>query len=445
MFGLFKSKAPLSTFQRVDIELLMRKNVETLGEDVVRGCDTLVSIDEIPLDQTSSQTLAQSAIDFFSSRIGCSPDTVTLVISDEAKLHQFSTYTPADEERGASISIAVELLSDSLRTVMEIAYQLSTHYWTMRGDEMAIATHPRNTNLTPICLGLGVLASDACFYDQQWSQLGFTGWSMSRIGYYNAEEIGYALALMGRFHQVAKPRWLPYLRADSKVTARNAWKYFESRHREGRQNLFDSPRRPDSSCDFNELANSLNSEDESFALAAGYALGHKSDYPPAVTDALIKAISRRDPDVTTLAIRLLGKVRKAEPSMIEIVRKHITSNNAGIALAAVETAHQFGVDLKPFSAIIAKLLDSTGIQSLELLTVIHEQSDSLQSLQPILCESLAHAIRAVEDEWTTAILACLSVMSSDPETLIRKEIQSAEICEEAIARLEILTNGDRAD
>ena len=49
MFGFRKVGPPLTTFQRVDIELLMRKTIETVGEKEVLEADVVTDLRQLRL------------------------------------------------------------------------------------------------------------------------------------------------------------------------------------------------------------------------------------------------------------------------------------------------------------------------------------------------------------------------------------------------------------
>ncbi|MGI9469087.1 MAG: hypothetical protein ACR2OA_18355, partial [Rubripirellula sp.] len=61
MFGFRKVRTPLTTFQRVDIELLMRRTIDEIGLPFVRQAHVLKSLDELDLDQTNAETLVETA------------------------------------------------------------------------------------------------------------------------------------------------------------------------------------------------------------------------------------------------------------------------------------------------------------------------------------------------------------------------------------------------
>ena len=61
MFGFRKVRTPLTTFQRVDIELLMRRTIDEVGRSFVRQSHVVTNLEELDLDHTSLDTLVETA------------------------------------------------------------------------------------------------------------------------------------------------------------------------------------------------------------------------------------------------------------------------------------------------------------------------------------------------------------------------------------------------
>ncbi|MGI9470660.1 MAG: hypothetical protein ACR2NZ_03940, partial [Rubripirellula sp.] len=305
MFGFRKARAPLTTFQRVDIELLMRKTVETLGLPFIRSVDVVVDLAQLELDTSSQERLISSAEDRVRDYLPTMEASCRTRIVQASDAAYPSVYKAASDNETALIQITDETVGDPLRTVIELAYQYSSHYWHTRPDGSELYRHPRTTHLLPICCGLGVLASDACLYDDQWSRGGWTGWSISRSGYYSTVEVGYALSLFARARGEQNPEWAKKLRLDSLATARQAAKYFDVHLEQGGSLLFEAETVPSSSADLSQLARWLEGEDKSFALAAGFALAKLDELSPRAAEAALTASRSGDPDLVPVAARLL--------------------------------------------------------------------------------------------------------------------------------------------
>lgn len=440
MLGFRKPRVPLTTMQRVDIELLLRRSIETVGRDLVCNVDVPTDIGELNLDQSSPEALLSSADIEVRHRMRMDSVNLDLKIVDGRELGYPSTYKAgAAEGCSTIISVADDTAEDPLRTVAELAYQYSYHYWRSRPDHRPLDIDPRTTNLLPVCFGFGVLASGACLYDQQWSQAGWSGWSISRSGYYNAVELGFALALFARARGESKPPWSRSLRLDSRVTFDQTWRYFSSHQARRGQLLFDAARIPSSAQDMNELAGWLGGDDLPFALAAGFALSKFDELSPRAIDAAMKATDSGDLDLVPVAVRLLAGARNDSPELIDRVCRLVLSSSPQTSLAAIQCANALGVNLKPFAKTISKLLDAMSEDAFDLLTVIGQQGHRFSNLDSKICRLARPAIKHSDDELVDAFLLCLTKIVDDPQASIRRHLKGVEYQEVAMKKIESLT------
>ncbi|MFK8113138.1 MAG: hypothetical protein AB8B91_13100 [Rubripirellula sp.] len=442
MFWTRKATAPLPTRQRVDIELLLRRNIEAAGCDRVAKAPIAIDLSELNLDQSRPEALLSSASRAVQSRMPQVPssqsqegDDIQISVVDSETLAHPSTYSPASGSAVAKIAISDETIRDPLRTVMELAYQHSNHFWHSIPNPTALDVDPRNTNLLPVCCGLGVLASEASLYDQQWTQAGWTGWSLSRSGYYSAIEIGYALELLRRTRGESNPAWMSSLRLDSKVTAEKARVYFETHEKAGGRLLFDATSIPGTARDMTELAKWLQGDDLAFAFAAGLALEQMKDLSPLVSEAAIKATHSKDPALVPLATRLLGRARSGGADSESRVRQLVSNSSPYTSLAAIESASALGMPMAVFGKRIGKLLDQFAEDSFSLLEIIGQQGKSFGFLAPKICEHIARAIVSIDEDLTQALVDCLRKISDDPRKMIENRIKSIEVRTEALQRL----------
>ena len=435
MFGFGKARAPLGTFQRVDIELLMRKTIETLGLPFVRRVDVVMDLEMLQLDSSSPDRLIASATERIYEYLPSMESDCKVLIVDASDAIAPSAYEPAGETSSALIQITNETVSDPLRTVMELAYQFSTHYWHTKPASSELDRHPRTAHLLPICCGLGVLASDACLYDDQWSQGGWTGWSISRSGYYSTVEIGYALALFARARKESDPFWAKSLRLDSMATAKQAWRYFADHSKNGRSLLFDAEAVPSTKADLTQLAKWMEGDDKTFALAAGFALEKLSDLSPRVIEATLVASRSGDPDLVPVTAKLLGKARKTAPEVERRVHEMVRKESPPTVLAALQSAESLGMSLDVYRPRLGKLLGVFSRDPIEVLELIGRQGQSCQFLGPKICDCIVVAIQETDEETFLIALDCLQRVDENPEAVLRKQIKSPEILEEVLKHL----------
>jgi hypothetical protein len=336
----------------------------------------------------------------------------------------------------ASIQVADEVLTDPLRTTMELAYQYSSHYWHQVPNPRPLDTDPRTTALLPICCGLGILASDASLYDQQWSRDGYAGWSISRCGHYTAVEIGYAMALLARFRGEVEPDWLGRLRLDSRATVKQARGYFARLDRARQPLLFEAERIPDSTTDQKQLAQWLAGEDPGFALAAAYALCQHDEISALALEAAMSATCYGEPDLVPLATKLLGRGRTVSDAVVKRVKELMDSPKPATSLAAFTAGQALGIPLDSHRRRIAKLLDRYPGDTLRLLELVGGQGQAFASLEPQICAHLSRAIEASDDELAAALIECLRRIADRPRQAIERRIRGRQTREAALQRFD---------
>ena len=422
----------------------MRKTIETVGIASITNAIMVTDLGQLHLDTASGATaLLESVAENVAIRIGMEHVEIALGIEPEAKRGFASRYVEASSESSAEILVAEETLADPLRTFMEVAYQYSAHFWRSRPEPTELELHPKTTSLLPICFGLGVLASDASLYDQQWSHSGFSGWSMSRSGYYNTEEIGYATALFARARGEQKPAWTSSLRLDSQVTAKKAWRFFAKHERSGGQLLFDADKVPGTARDMTELANWLRGDDPAFALAAAYALRAGEDLSPLAIDAALAATHSDDPSLVPAATRLLGLTRHSSKEVQDRVKKLISSSSPFTSLFALESAADLGMSLDAYQPKIVQLLSVFQEDLWPLLDLIRKSEARLSAIGPALCEQLESALRQGPDEpagneLARTLVHCIEKVDNNARGLIETHIKHPECRNRALEYLVII-------
>lgn len=427
MFGYRKVRPPLTTFQRVDIELLMRRTIERVGLPFVRQTQVIIDLDELNLDRTNANALLESAASEVVCRLPKQKMPCDVQSVAAADLGYPSTYSEATQDSAAIIRLAEETLRDPLRTVMELAFQYSCHYWRTFPSATTLDKSPRTSDLLPICCGFGVLGSEACLYDDQWSQAGWAGWSISRSGYYSTVEIGFALALFARSRNETAPEWAGYLRLDSRETAEVAWRFFEEREKDGGSLLFDAETIPSSQADMRQLATWLEGTDPAYALAAGYAFAKLDGLSPRAIEAAMNATSCSDPDVVPVAVRLLGNARHSSPEVQSRIHGLIRRGSPRVAFAAMQAAVSLNLPLGGYRRRVSKLLDYFSGDPSPLLELVGAQGTTLSRLAPKITHRLRLAIQDQDDKLVDASLVCLSKIHDDPEKLICRYLKNAEV------------------
>ena len=435
MFGFRKVRMPLTTFQRVDIELLMRRTIGEIGLPFVRQAQVLTSLDELALDQTNADTLVETARAEVVARLPEQQAVCKVQIVADSEIGYPSTYSAATDHAPAVIRLAKRTVDDPLRTVMELAFQLSCHHWHGVPAATELDRSARTSDLMPICCGFGVLGSEACLYDDQWSQAGWSGWSISRSGYYSTVEIGYALALFARCRNEVHPNWADTLRLDSRETAQLARDFFARQEKAGHCLLFDAETIPSTQADMSQLATWFVGADPAYALASGYALAKLDGLSPRAVEAAIDASRFGDPDVVPLAARVLGKARNVTPELEKRVLDLCRRSKPRITVAAMQAAVELKFPLQGYRRKLAKLLDYFAGDPSPILELIGSQGEKLAVLAPRIMTRLALALRDDDKELVDACLICLLRIRADTESLLPKFVKVENLLELVHARL----------
>lgn len=429
MMGLFQTRPLLSTFSRVDLELLMRRTVEVVGRDAIVRCDVIAGIDQLPLSGVSAASLIDSAQSFVAGQLNLPVNSIDVTVEADPEFAHSSTY---DDGR---VRLNRTLVDDPLATVMEIANAYSHHFWLSHPAPRPLDAHPRTTTLLPIAMGMGVLASKASLQEKHWSTFGYSGWSMSRSGYYTAIEIGYAMALVARLRGQSDPPWLRLLRPDARKTALAALRLFAKHQSRGGQLLFDAQRIPTSERDPAELAAWLAGDDPTFAMAAAYALAKQESIPDVAVEPTLKLSAGKDDELAVVATRLLGVAGKADPRIDDRIEAAIAGKVAAVTLAALLAADRRGMAIGRWTKRIEMLLTSSDVDLLPLVELISNNAGELSGLAPTICQQAELAIQYDDVEATEALLACLSKLTDNPAALIEKTMRSGEAKTSANAKL----------
>ncbi|TWU60005.1 hypothetical protein Poly51_02780 [Rubripirellula tenax] len=420
MFRLFFPRPPLSTFARVDIELLLRRNVEVLGRHRAIRSDIVTDISELGLDRDGSNGFVDAAVAELSERLQINGRDLQWTVRDDDEFSFASKYS--DDE----VEIHRDAAADPLRTTIEVANQLAHHFWIGQAAPRPLDHHPRTTTLLPIAMGLGVLASTASLQESHWTAAGYSGWSMSRSGYYSAMEIGYALALMARLRGETSPRWMQSLRPDAKKTADAATKFFAKHKAGGGQLLFDAERIPGTDRSTSDLTTWLAGDDPAFAMAAAYALAKEDALPEVAVEPAKRLAQSKDREIAVLAIRLLGRSPAGDTVIDSTIRSLIGNRVNAIALAALHSASQRSMPIGPFQRRIEKLLNDPSFDLIPVVELIQRHAADLAPLSPSVCRQVELAIKFEDTEATSALLSVLAKMSSDPVSEVERCVRNPD-------------------
>lgn len=432
-------RQPLSARQRVDLELLLRRTVEIIGSHRIQQAEWFIDLHDLIGDYAlPGKTNDDDLISVVEQAVRkAMPDCQTypsLVIVASDSLDTLSRYygTEPEEEskkrsgsnhRAAKIELSDQLIADPLRLTMEIAFQYSVHFWHQIEPKHPLDLNPVTTQLLPICCGFGFLASDASLYDSQWSLVGYSGWTLSRSGYYTAEEIGYALGTLKTLKPEIPDNWLDRLRPDSRQVAEYVVKSRAITPRENR--LFDAIQIPSSKCDPQKLKSWLEGDSPDFALAAIEAILIQKQIPHQIEKATLKISRSKDPSLIHAASKLLGQLAPASEALKQRIDQLIGHRDIAIAVEAIHSAVDLGMPLSKHIKKIKRLIGQLGEYGLLLVQKLTSSTTDLSVLIPDICKQLDLTENHKDQQpWITCLLSFLSAHAPDSEQAIQQHCRS---------------------
>ena len=416
MFGLFQSRPPLSTSQRVDLEWLIRRSREVFGEKMFHRDSVILSKDEIDVDATSIESKVSSIADWILPRFVQDTDSSKWMESLQWQISTNDTFDePADykslDNENSIVTIHASVVNDDLQAIMVVAGALARHAWE-RFRQRDSDVDPQTTSLLPIIAGLGVLASQASLLDNQWSTVGWSGWSLSRSGYYNTMEIGYAMALVNRIANTAaeKPTWLPALRLDSRTVCKQAMQYFKRMDLAEMPLLLDADRIPNRQSEPSEIAAWLAGDDVAFAYAAALVASKHENANDDVIDAALVCTGRSDVELVARATEVLRLAPRGRKDVKDRLIKLADHKSVQVTFAAMKSATQFGLPHRDFVASATRILAAESFDLYPVLAWIESGGHQCIGLKPILLQHLEDAKRFNHTQAIKSLECCIDSM-----------------------------------
>ena len=427
MFGFLSPKLPLTTRQRAEIDLLMRKAIEHVGADTVRNASVLTDVTKLPIDTSSRESVFATADMLVKKQMGLEKQYILLSRAPADEIDAAGLYYAGNPP---TIVIADETLDDPLRTVAVLAHEYSHHVLLSPDDASSADADERLTDLLPVCYGLGIMASDAAFYDRNWSSDGMSGYRMSSSGYVGTLEIGYALALFARFRGETNPDWSRFVRLDSREPMKKTLRYFATKKKRDEPILFDTPRIPKHTSTPQELNEWLRSDDPAFALAASWCLTARNQITDANMDSILYATHSKDEDVAEAAVGLLAGVESNEAEIHARVKQLLRDRRVSVALAAARVANVMQISVADQIGTLAWLLEKSDLDV--VIDLISACGKKAHHLDQQVCQEMVRALKDVDDQRASRLARCLHLISHDAQGLIKQTISDNDFRHEAL-------------
>lgn len=436
--------APLSTGQRVDLELLTRRTIEVFGSEWLRSRELRTeNFDVSPQGEGLSELVGRVAqqLGVSDQLVGDSGPTLKCEVVPTEKLQLMFDYKPPVDGGGALLEVPQHVLEDPLRCTTTLAAGVARHVWQQLGTR-DLDRDLRTASLLPVLGGMGPLIADAALYDDHWQSVGYSGWTLSRMGQYNAMEIGYVMALRARLIDAEDSTWLETLRLDANATARQARRHFNHRDSQQLPLLIDAKGIPSATRDPKEFTRWISSGPPEFALSSARVLNHRFRTEQArivsteLTNAILNAVKTRDIDLQVALTQLIGACTIA-PGLAEAPLLRLSLHkHPSVALAALESADSLGISPARFVASAKRLLLSESFDLLPVLRWVGQSGTACRQLAPLLCEHLREALKWEDEAGISATAEALCRIHEDPIEVARQQIKNAEQYEKARHHLE---------
>lgn len=226
MFGWFRRKptCPVAPPARAWIESRTRWLVGEFGLAAARKAVVILPTPEFfPEKYDASDKAGRVLFDRVCRSMHISPAGLTLQFFDSGKpiLNQgfIQSHNAVglyqEDSGGVRIRIDARALEDPLALGAIAAHELS--HLLLLGQRRLTGyerDHEGITDLLTVYLGLGVFTANTRVRDRSTRSAATESWSISKLGYLDQPEIGYALALWARLREEPNPAWRSALCAD---------------------------------------------------------------------------------------------------------------------------------------------------------------------------------------------------------------------------------------
>ena len=427
MFGLSR-RFPLGTAARFFVEdglatllsggvgvATVDAGLKTLRSIRRRGGEVNLELALIPEGEISLPQYARGA----ASRFDLSPDRLSAAFvrtsdSDPVQLHHIA---PENDAGRSAIAVA---LDPSIRGDRELvglsivrAASVLRHY-----DRTGDWPEAVESDLTLVTTGYAVPLA-AIFLREQGGTAGlWAGWSLRRSAAINAQQIGYALALLD--HAGIPPRRdeLKRLRLDARETYRRSLKPL-SRNRVWFDVVQDAVNE-------NAFGEWLASPSATVRMGVLRRLVDDGSTASRHIDSIAGRIGDSDRDVGDQAVLAMRHADAAERSRYrDVIVRQIASPRMDRSFAALSTAHRWSLPMASHVASIHAILRRDDSYSLGLLPVITRHQIDVPVIVQTLCRLVADADAMERGLDARSYFETLESLVDDASAEIRRRVGHA--------------------
>ncbi|REJ72765.1 MAG: hypothetical protein DWQ34_10225 [Planctomycetota bacterium] len=437
MFGWFRPRPPLETFEQAWVERHMRWLAGQFTVDRIRRADILLPTDEsLPPGPPENHDEVRKWLNLIAARLDLDASSIKLEVVDEAAMPGASGQYVQNERL---IRINETVLAEPPQLIAVLAHELAHELLLGQGRlENSDPDHEWITDLLPVCFGLGIFSANCTIVDRTHRFGTSETWSIERSGYLPSRMFGYALALFAHLRGEHQPPWMDLLRPDAREPLREGLKYLA---KEPDSELIIT--RDWSSLSDAELLDMLHSAPPSRQLDAVWELEARGVHSPEVLTALRRLFDADDDAVAEQAVHVLSdwpEFPEAARQDIALLTEHRDTRRRIAALRAA-ARHRF-----PADPIVSNLQDLFlgELSRRELLSALHCLLDLGRSAEPLLPYVVkvwkTSLVRMDDDELGEAAATVFAACTTNPEQQAESFLPDPELSTRAIEMLRRLKN-----
>ncbi len=408
MFGLFKSKPPLSPWEKAWTENRMGWMASHFGMNSLLDAPTLVS-DYAGIPDVSNKEEATELLTFIKQWMKFDFDAHLQVFSDTPTLESNANVS----EESLRIEVHEKHFQDRDALIAIVARQLA--------QQAVVGTVIQNEgwaiDLYPAFCGLGIFAANATLRSTGKSD-GLSWWTTQQQGYLPSRIFGYALALRHTVRGDANTEWSSVLRQDALVAFEEGVTYLEkTKDTVFNRDLLTKPREGISQ---EALLEELRTGSPSLRIAAMWAFnkravsGETIDNPKLV-DLVMDCLRHKEPEVRAVAASTLPRYDLSATAAQEI-GDALRDRNDKVRISAAEAMGAFvGVeDEIRVTELTDALKDDVRLVVFNAAKSLTAYGEAAEPASKMLLQRLRRSLNECRDDDSRTILWAINAISSNP-------------------------------
>lgn len=413
----FGPKLPVSTFEKVSLEMDFQRLLDCFGIANLRERETFLPNDP----SLALRSVKEEAdVEELKSRIAA-----IFRVDDSLLGIRFFD----DEDSGANPSIQDEdgqfvahIPSSMLREKVRVASHLATGFAMCICFSDEYKSLEMHSELVALWYGFGPITAEASVMTSKYNMDGYDHWSISKHGWLSAIQLGYVMAVREFLLGNLLPDWNKLLVIDAKDSLIKGLKYLNKTG----DCLVDDSR----SClqwKENQVDEALRSKFASHRLAAlEYFPANNERLNDRENEAMLVATNDKDEHVREGAYRLLEFAPSTTPEVVRAIEIGLDDREVAIQIASIRASSIHGEPLGGLQYFLCKALES-GNQEMRVQAATSLAANGLcddKVLRLLLGELQNCLVRGTEDPMS--LISVLGYVHDNPKQLVMEYFEHDE-------------------